>query len=220
MEDNNKGYVLINLMPYREKIKLQKIRNLGIILSGFVALSGALVFSLYSLVSLETDTQIERNEYISKENKKLDNDIKEIANLKEEIKQTLAKRKVVEDLQVDRSDVVNILNTISNQLPDGTSIKSIKQVDTKITIVGLTQSNNKVSNYMTNLEKNQFFTNAELVEIKAIPNPVKKPNAKVAEDQNFSEFTINVYLTPKVQAVDPKDKKTQKALPNKAGEKK
>lgn len=204
MEQNNKGYVLINLMPYREKIKSQKVRNLSILFGAFAGLSAAFVFATYTLVSLEIDFQTQRNNFIVEENKKLDSDIKEIANLKEDIKQTLAKRKVVEDLQVDRSDVVNTLNIISNQLPDGASLKSVKQTDAKISIVGITQSNNKVSNYMTNLEATNFFSNANLVEIKAIQNPSKKANAKVSDDQTISEFTVEVMVKPKVQPVEEK----------------
>jgi type IV pilus assembly protein PilN len=172
------------------------------------------------LLSLKVDGQLARNDFIVKENKKLDEDIKEISNLKEEIKQTLAKRKVVEDLQVDRSDVVNILNILSNQLPDGSSLKSVKQVGSKVTIIGMTQSNNKVSNYMTNLESSQFFTAATLIEIKAIANPSKKLNAKVADDQTYSEFTIEVNLKPKAIPVDPNEKKGGKKIIVKVGEKK
>lgn len=210
MEQNNKGYVLINLMPYREKIKSTKIRKLNILLTGFAGLAAVFVFGLYSLVSLETDFQLQRNEFIVNENKKLDSDIKEILTLKDDIKQTLEKRKVVEDLQVDRSDGVNILNLISSQLPEGASLRSIKQVESKINIIGLTQSNNKVSNYMTNLESTSFFTNANLIEIKAIQNPNqngKKLAAKVADDLTISEFNMEVTVKPKAQVVEDSDKK-------------
>lgn len=210
MENNNKGYVLINLMPYREKIKAQKTKNFTILISMFIGLSFLLIFTIYSIVSLQIESQLNRNEFISKENKKLDVDIKEIITLKEDIKQTLEKRKVVEDLQVDRSDVVNILNILSNQLPEGTSLKSLKQLDSKITIIGLTQSSNKVSNYMTNLESSQFFTKANLIEVKAIQNPIKKLNNKVADDIMLNEFTMEVFLTPKLIQTDVSDMKNKK----------
>lgn len=207
MEQNDKGYVLINLMPYREKIKSRKIKTVSVLFAGFAIFAGIVLFSLYSFISLEMDSQIQRNNFISAENKKLDEDIKSIAALKEDIKQTLAKRKVVEDLQVDRSDVVTILNIISNQLPDGSSLKSIKQVDNKITIVGTTQSNNKVSNYMTNLDNSGYFSGADLIEIKAISNPSKKPNAKVSDDQTLNEFTINATVKAKEVPADKKGNK-------------
>lgn len=210
MENNNKGYVLINLMPYREKIKAQKTKNFTILMSMFIGLSFLLIFTIYSIVSLQIESQLNRNEFISKENKKLDIDIKEIITLKEDIKQTLEKRKVVEDLQVDRSDVVNILNILSNQLPEGTSLKSLKQLDSKITIIGLTQSSNKVSNYMTNLESSQFFTKANLIEVKAIQNPIKKLNNKVSDDIMLNEFTMEVFLTPKLIQTEVPDMKNKK----------
>ena len=209
----NKGYIFINLLPYREKIRKEKTKQFSLFMALFALAGGAVIFMLSSFINMEIDAQKSRNDFIQKENTKLDNDIKSIAQLKDQIKETLAKRKVVENLQVNRSDAVSLLNEISNQLPEGVTLKSVNQVDDKVTIVGNTQSNNKVSNYMTNLASTTFFMNPELVEIKAVQVAAKKQNAKVGDDQNISEFTMNVYLKNKPDTDE--DKKDLKKTNNK-----
>jgi type IV pilus assembly protein PilN len=205
-----KGYIVINLLPYREKLKKEKIRQLSLLMGFFAVCAAAVVFVMYSLMNYELNEQNQRNSYIANENKKLDADIKEIANLKADIKDTLAKRQVVESLQVNRSDAVSILNDVSNQLPENTTLKWVKQEGNKITIVGDTTSNNKVSNYMTNLSATNFFINPELVEVKSVQITNTKANSKVSDDQNLNEFTMNVYLKPPVEDEDSTSKKKLK----------
>ncbi len=204
-----KGYVFINLLPYREKNKKEKLQKVITYLSMFAIIAVTILVGAYSFISYQVDNQKDRNTYITKENKRLDDKIKEIADLKDAIKQTLEKRKVVEVLQLNRSDAVKLLNNLSNLLPDGTSIKSVTQKEEdgrdKITIVGFTQSNNKVSAYMTALEVAGYM-NPTLVETKSVQNPSKKANAKVIDDTAYNEFTIYVFL-PKYETEEPVNKK-------------
>lgn len=205
---NELGYVLINLMPYRNKIKAEKLRRFWMINGLFVVVAIAILSLVYSYISLEIDSQSKRNAFIEKENTELVKQIKEIADLKTSIKETLEKRGVVESLQVDRSDAVNILNFLTNLLPSGTNIESLKQENENITLVGLTQSNNKVSEYIIELEKTNFFSNIILVEIKS----VKIQNDKVNNSQKdtgesiYNEFTLILKLNKKVHDSDKESK--------------
>ena len=209
MEEIQKGYVFVNLLPYREKNKKEKIQNITAYLFMYALISITLIFLTYTYYSLEIDNQKDRNNYIEKENKKLDDKIKEIADLKDNIKQTLEKRKVVEVLQVNRRDAVNLFNNIANVLPEGTSLKTLVQKEEdgrdKITITGVTQSNNKVSEYMTALEKSGYV-NPYLVETRAIQS-TKKQGGKIIDDISYNEFTIFVYL-PKYEIEDTSMKKS------------
>ena len=205
---NELGYVLINLMPYRNKITAEKLRRFWMINGLFVVVAIAILSLVYSYISLEIDSQSKRNAFIEKENTELVKQIKEIADLKTSIKETLEKRGVVESLQVDRSDAVNILNFLTNLLPSGTNIESLKQENENITLVGLTQSNNKVSEYIIELEKTNFFSNIILVEIKS----VKIQNDKVNNSQKdtgesiYNEFTLILKLNKKVHDSDKESK--------------
>lgn len=211
----NKGFIVINLLPYREKIKKEKLKQFGILIGGFVIAAGAVILAGSTYLGLQIDDQVQRNKYVETQNKKLDDQIKEIAGLKDEIKDTLAKRQVVENLQVNRSDGVNILNELSKQLPEGVILKTVKQTNNKIAITGTTPANSKIANYMNNLDNTPIFENSQIIEIKLVNVPVvqtaAKGGRKVSEDiAKESDFLIVVDLEPKPVVVE--DKKTAKAV--------
>lgn len=206
-KNNKKGFVFVNLMPFREQIKKEQLKQFYIILGLFAAIATFLVFITYSFVNMQLDSQLARNTYIEKENKKLDEEIKEIANLQSEINDTLGKRKVVEGLQVNRVDAVNILNEVSTQLPEGMKLSEISsKINGKkdiVTLKGTTNSNNKVSVYMTNLVNSGIFKDPVLIEIKA-----NSGNNKKNEQQNAIENNFHIELTmQQVIDVEPEVKK-------------
>ncbi len=201
----NTGFVLINLLPYRQKIKSDKLKILYVFLGLFVAVGFGLVTLGYTYVSLQLDNQELKNLYITKENKKLDEQIAEISTLKNDIRDTLAKRQVVESLQTDRSDGVKIMNELSNQLPEGSLLRTVKKMDDRLIITGQTQSSTKVSNYVTDLEKTDVFEKSNIIEVKTI---YVKPNGQIlspngpnsqklrigADDVRINEFTIELKM--------------------------
>lgn len=206
--ENNKGYVLINLLPYREKLKKEGIQKFGVLMGLFVLLSGAVILSGHTYLSLKIDSQAARNSFIEKENKALDGQIKEIATLKDEIKETLAKRQVVERLQVNRADGVNLLNEVSIRMPEGLVVKSVNKVGEKVTIVGETQSNAKVAEYMTSLDSSEVFELPQLIEVKSItakkPAGRNAPRGAAVEEINSNEFSLTVNMERKIEVEEVK----------------
>lgn len=190
----NNGFIFVNLLPYREKQKSVKIKTFIGIISTFALVGVGLIGIGHFTLAFKLENQESRNEFIEDENKKLDKTISSISNLREEIKLTLAKRKVVERLQTNRADGVNIVNEVANNLPDDTNLKSIKKVNDKLSIVGQTSSNNKVSNYMTALDESDVFTNPTLVEVKQVVliNNPKDKKTKGLPEQMVNEFSLNV----------------------------
>lgn len=188
---NNNEFILVNLFPYREKQKALQIKKFSALMILFLVLGGVLVALGHLYLAFQMEIQEDRNKFIESENIKLDDKIKSIANLKEEIKVTLEKRKIVEALQTNRADGVNIINELANNLPDDTNLKSIVKKGDKIIVNGQTTSNNKVSHYMTALDESPVFTSPGLVEIKAIVL-VKNEKGKVKEEIPMNEFTITV----------------------------
>lgn len=217
----NSGFVLINLQPYREKVKREKIRQAAMLMGFFVFIGAMFVFTVDSAIEGRVSSQKGRNDFISKKNVELDAQIKDIANLKENIRDTLAKRQVVESLQVNRSDGVIILNELASRLPDGTLLKQIKREGAKITIIGQTQSQSKVSSYMTALKDSTLLGEPTLIEIKAVD--VITPRVGKKDDKGdvvrFNEFKVVVPV--KVMTVDsleeeaPASSKTKKEAEDK-----
>lgn len=192
----NKGFIFVNLLPYREKMKALQIKRFGSLMTAFALTSAFFIVVGHISLSLKIDSQTSRNDFIAKENEKLDENIKSIANLKEEIKSTLVKRKVVESLQVNRADGVNIINAVANNLPDDVYLKSVKKEGNRLTIIGQTTSNNKVSHYMTALDESPIFANPTLIEIKSIVlTPAANAKGKGNQPEiKISEFSIMVEM--------------------------
>jgi type IV pilus assembly protein PilN len=215
---NNNGFVFVNLMPFRDQIKKEQMKQIYMILSFFTAIAIFFVFIAYSFVNMQLDSQKSRNSYIERENKKLDEDIQKIANLQAEINNTLGKRKVVESLQVNRVDAVNILNEVSTQLPEGMKITEISSKPSGntdlITIKGTTNSNNKVSAYMTQLVNSNVFIDPVLIEIKS--NNLEGRSVKNKDNTNQlvdNNFHINISL--KNNIYDNEEKENKLSVKNK-----
>ncbi len=185
--------IRINLLPHRE-IKRQARRRQFYILCGAIAAVGAAIVGMVGVViSQQISSQNATNEYIEKANKKLDDDIKEIAKLEDEIRGLEARKKAVEDLQGDRNLPVHLLDELVKVTPDGIYLRSLRQTGTRVTINGLAANNAKVADYVRNLARNSWLAAPELVEIKAVmvagSGPAKRLN----------EFTMVVSI------VRPKD---------------
>jgi len=98
----------------------------------------------------------------------LENQIKEIATIEEEIAALRARQKAVEDLQADRNLPVHLLSELVEQLPDGVYISTLKQTNQSVEMQGMAQSNERVSEMLRNLSNNTpWLSKPELVEIVA-----------------------------------------------------
>ena len=133
------------------------------------AIVGLLIAGLiyWVLQTLIADQQA-RNGVLKAEIQVLEGQIKEIANIEEEIAALRARQKAVEDLQADRNLPVHLLTELVKQLPDGVYVTSLKQTNQSIEIKGVAQSNERISEMLRNLSNNTpWLSKPELVEIVA-----------------------------------------------------
>lgn len=160
--------ILINLLPHREARRLERKRAFFSAL-GLAALVGvALVVVWYAVLQQLTAAQEARNRFLTTEIAKLDEKIKDIANLRQEIDALKARQQAVEDLQTDRNVPVYLLNELVKQTPEGVYLKTIRQADNVVTISGYSQTNERVSEMLRNTAYNStWLERPELVEIKA-----------------------------------------------------
>ena len=160
--------ILINLLPHREAARKRRREAFqATMLASFLVglLISVLVYSWFQ--GLITEQQA-KNNFLNQEIKALDTQIKEIATIEEEIAALQARQKAVEDLQSDRNLPVHLLSELVNQLPDGVYITSLKQTDQTVTMQGMAQSNERVSEILRNLSNNTpWLSKPELVEIVA-----------------------------------------------------
>jgi type IV pilus assembly protein PilN len=183
--------IRVNLLPHRaEKRRARQIQFIA-----FSVISVVLAGLLVGTVEIAIDTQISyqerRNAYLKQETAVLDKQIEEIKKLREQTQSLLARKNVVEGLQSTRSDVVHLLDQMLRILPDGVYLKTLKQTGNRITLVGFTQSNARVSTLMRAIEDSPWLDTPTLIEI----------HATTAGGARISEFTLNFNLTKPQAAV-------------------
>ena len=199
--------VRINLLPHREQ-KRQARQRQFVSLAALLAVLGLGVVGLVHFVlATQIESQNSRNALLKTEIAKLDEQIKEIDKLRDQIAQVLSRKQVVETLQSNRNEAVHLLDQLVRQLPDGIYLRSIKQVGTKVTLVGYAQSNARVSTLMRNVEASPWLGQPELVEIKLVtPTGTRAPTRAAASPERLNEFTMNVQVKrtmPPAGAVAP-----------------
>lgn len=160
--------ILINLLPHREAARKRQKERFYVTLGLSVLLGVLICVGIYSWYIAKIDTQRGKNEFLSVEIKRLDNQIKDIATLQAEITALKARQNAVEDLQGNRNLPVDLLTELVRQLPDGVYINSMKQENQTILITGVAQSNERVSELLRNISNNSAtLTKPDLVEITA-----------------------------------------------------
>lgn len=182
--------ILINLLPHREMAR-KRARQFFNTSLGAAAVLGALIAGgVYLLYQGQISDQQDRNAFLTSEIKKLDDEIKEVATLEEEIAALKARQQAVENLQSDRNLPVHLMNEAVLQLPDGVFLKGIKQENHNVLLTGVAQSNERVSELLRNLSRNsQWVSKPELIEIVA-SNLALSPR----EQRRVYDFTVRVQL--------------------------
>src|SRR6188768_579121 len=178
--------IRINLLPHREQKRQARQRQFISLAVSLAVLALGIVALVHGLLNAQIENQRSRNNLLKAEITKLDEQIKEIDKLRDQIAQVLARKQVVETLQANRSEAVHMLDQLVRQLPDGIYLKSIRQSGPRVTMVGYAQSNARVSTLMRNIEASPWIERPELVEIKLVPKPAA-PGVKVVADAKINE---------------------------------
>lgn len=160
--------ILINLLPHREE-KRKYRKQVFFVGLGVAAAVGVLIAGAWMMVLTElTSQQRGRNDFLSVEIKKLEDQIHDIASLKAEIESLKARQKVVIDFQIDRNMPVHLLNELAIQTPEGVYLSSLRQDGQKIVVTGIAQTNERVSELLRNIANNSIWLERpELAETKA-----------------------------------------------------
>jgi type IV pilus assembly protein PilN len=152
----------INLLPWREMQRKEQDRQLLTIAVGAWILMGVIIFYAHMHVTGLIENQNKRNEFLDQEIAKVDKEIKEIAEIKKQRADLIARMNVIYQLQSDRSRVVHVFDEFARRLPDGVYLSSLKHIGPMTTLQGTAQSNARVSALMRNLASSDWFAEPEL----------------------------------------------------------
>ena len=191
--------ILVNLLPHREERR--KRRKAAFFAGlGLAAALGAMTVGLwYFIVQQLISAEQQRNAFLSAEIAKLDTQIKDIATLKAEIEALKARQKAVENLQADRNIPVHVLNELVRQTPEGVYFTSLRQEGSVLTVSGIAQTNERVSELLRNTAYNSdWLARPELIEIKAAT-----VQTATREQKRLFDFSMRVNIKRPADAAVP-----------------
>ena len=202
--------ILINLLPHREE-KRKRRRTAyftGLALAGVAGVVAIGVW--FGVLEQMKSAQEERNAFLGSEIKKLEAQIKDIANLRAEIDALKARQKAVEDLQADRNVPVHLLNELVKQTPEGVYLTGIKQAGQVVTVIGVAQTNERVSEFLRNtLYNSPWLEKPELIEIKAAVAAQGRP----ATSGRLFDFSMRVSIKRPQAPADAASAPAARAVP-------
>ncbi|MES5815974.1 PilN domain-containing protein [Pseudoxanthomonas sp. Soil82] len=184
----------INLLPWRAERRKQRQREFQGML-GLAALAGVLLsFLVWFYFSQQISGQHTRNNYLQDEIAKVKLQNEEIKELDAKKDRLLARKKVIEELQANRSQMVHLFDSLVRTIPDGVTLNNIKQEGEILTLQGSAQSNARVSAYMRNLEVSGWMTKPDLSIIEVKKDDASAPAATSASRTLPYTFSLKVQL--------------------------
>lgn len=178
----------INLLPWREALRAERQRNFMISLGISVLVALALVGAAHFYMEYLQERQNERNAYLEREISSVNKKLGKIRKLEAERRALLDRMNIIQRLQATRPEIVHLFDEVPRRLPDGVYVKSMRQLGKTVTVKGVAQSNARVSSFMRNLDRSEWFTNPRLEVIKTVAGG---PGGR----QRLAEFTLKFTQT-------------------------
>ena len=158
--------ILINLLPHREAALKRRKDNFQATLFASFLIGVAIAGSIYFYFQWRLESQQERINYLRTQITQVNQQIKEIQGLEDEIRILRARQEAVQSLQSNRNLPVYMFNDLVQLLPEGVFLNSIKQSGFNVEIRGSAQSNERVSEVLRNLgAQSPYFAKPVLREI-------------------------------------------------------
>jgi type IV pilus assembly protein PilN len=148
----------INLLPYREKKRLEEARRFQRILVGVAVVAVGLAFLLRLEVAGMVSSQNARNRYLRRQTGLLVQKIGAVNHLRQERERLVNRIRVIERLQADRPLMVHLMNQLVKTLPSGVFIEKVDETPAGVVVIhGVAQSPARVSTYMRRIARSTWF---------------------------------------------------------------
>ena len=155
----------INLLPWRDADRKRKRQEFLVGIGGAVLVALLLGLMVKFQLQASIDQQNARNRYIEEQTSELDKQIVEIQGLEQQKQRLLARMEVIEQLQRSRPGVVHLFDQLVRTIPDGVYFTSIKQTGGKVQLMGVAQSQTRVSALMRNIEASEWLADPALEKV-------------------------------------------------------
>ena len=185
--------IRINLLPHREAKRKARRQQFYVLLGLVSVLAGLIWFLGFSIIGGWTRAQEEKDEFLKREIASLDKEIDEIKKIQEQTNALLARKRVIEALQANRTETVHLFNELAKQVPEGIYLRTLAQAGQLINISGYAQSNARINTLMNNLDESPLLERSSLVETKA----------ELVSGRRLNAFSITTVITRQTTAATP-----------------
>lgn len=159
----------INLLPWREEFRQEKKKQFLTQLGGVCLLAVGIAFFWKQAVEGAISSQNARNTMLTTEISQLEKQVSEIKELKKKRKELLDRMMVIQDLEGKRAIIVHYFDAFARAVPDGVYVTSLSKTGDLLSIQGVSESNNRVSTFMRQLDSSEWFTDPNLKSVVAAP---------------------------------------------------
>lgn len=180
----------INLLPWRERQREERKQQFLVTLAITAGVAALILFGVDRVVVSQIGNQTARNQYLSEQIVLLDKEIAEIRQLQQQKKDLTARMAVIQDLQGTRPVIVRLFDELVRTLPEGIYYDTITRTEASISIVGIAESNSRVSSLMRALDESEWFADPDLRQVTA-----ENPDAANAESSQRNRFQLTVNIT-------------------------
>ena len=147
----------INLLPWREARRKEQQRNFIVMMTLAVAVAALGVFLTHLQIQAKIEGQEARNEYLRGEITRLKKAEAEIKELDKTKARLLSRLEIIQNLQTSRPGMVRVFDTLVRLIPENLYITSIKNEGNQLTLKGVANSNNVISEFMRHLADSPLF---------------------------------------------------------------
>ena len=157
----------INLLPWRQQLKKKSKDAFIKILVAFILVGVSIVVLGYLWLSFEIKTQQDRNKEFNQQIAQLDQQIAEIAKLKERRQELIDRMKAIETLQQNRNIAVHLFSDLPTLVASGVYLDSMKFDQRTAQVKGMAESNPRVSSMLRNIDNSKWLGQSNITETKA-----------------------------------------------------
>jgi type IV pilus assembly protein PilN len=181
----------INLLPWREaQRQREKQQYLGILFITAVFV-GLIFWFVGAAIDQQISNQQVRNDFLQKEINVLDAQIEKIRAIRDAKSAIEQRMALIEQLQTSRNVAPHVFDELARLVPPGVAFRTMTRTGNRISIDGISDSNNRLSDFMRQLESSDVFSNGELSSIVA----------DTSSSDAVSEFKITFTISPEVAPI-------------------
>ncbi|MBQ4827759.1 PilN domain-containing protein [Alteromonas sp. MMG017] len=182
----------VNLLPWREQQRQHQKQQYLMGLIAVAAIVGLIFWFIGQAIDQQINHQNSRNQFLEREIGLLDAQIADIKNIKESKNAIEQRMALIEQLQASRNVAAIIFDELAKIVPVGVTFQSMKRIGNQLQIEGISDSNNRLSDFMRSLDNSDVFVGAELSSIKADTNASRA----------ISTFTLTFMVSDSVSPLE------------------